>query len=225
MKQMYSYLIPGMSSTGTARMNRLSIPGPDAKALANPEARKLAKRIIEAGQRIGAQADELTGQINNERNRETLMIRQLQDYPPKDAFIKHQKQEAIKKQSRKVEALINERDELIDNEINTHEYKKIICGLLDCYEKDTSQRAKDLRRHLDAVKEILETQYSQATAYEQMLKIIRGTLNSGEKLYVLMDEIPDDHKFAGELTVTSGIRWIIDALDLIDDLPDCFDKL
>lgn len=223
-KQVYAYLIPGMSSSGIERMNQLSIQSAAAKVLTNPEARKLAKRIIDADQRIGAQSCTLVGRINDERNRETMMARQIEDYPPKDAYTRHLKQEALKKQGDKVKALEYDRDELIDTEIGTYEFEKLVRGLLECYSQDTGQRAKDLRRHLEAAKEILETQFSQATAYEQLLKIIRTTLNSAEKLQVLMD-LPDDHKFAGELTVTSGIRWIIDALDFIDDLPDSFDKL
>lgn len=214
----------GRSYAGAQRMNRLSIQSADAKALINPEARRLAKRIIEADERIGAKSAELQGQINNEGNLEKILKDQLREYPSKDAYTQHLRQEKLAKQSKKVKQLIADRDELIDTEIGTYEYEKIVRGLLECYDKDTKQRSKDLRRYLEAVKEILEIQFAQATAYEQLLIIINTHLNSGEKL-VCLDSFPYDHKSLGQLTVTNGISWIINTLDVLDDLPDSFDKL
>lgn len=197
----------------------------EGSKLENPEARKIASRIREITLKIGDEVDTLNGEIQDAKSKRAMKEDAVSRLASQSWAASTARSEA-KKLRKNVEDLVSKRDKLIDDEISEAELKSLANRLVKCYDDDTRQRAKDIKKHLTAACEILSIQFAQATLYEQTALAINNRLNSS-KLSKMMAGFSGRHYFGGfiGLTFTHGISWLLDAVDMLEGLADDFDKL
>lgn len=173
-------IIEALGKTAEAKVrvsfNRLSTyrsPG-----LKNPEARKLAARIIEADKRVGAKAEELDREIQSNKALEKIYKDSMEEYTEKGSFVYERKKKRLADTRKEITALIAQRDDILNNELSGVEYKTLLTKYINCYEADTHERVQELRKIGNTLITLLTEQIEQSEAYDKYLRTLEYKLNS-----------------------------------------------
>lgn len=148
------------------------------KPLSNKEIIKIDKRVQRAVKKCGAKASELRTAINESRNEELRLrkeVRRSDRWSVSEYLIAKAKSE---KQERITASLVKERNALLDAELPASEYKELIETAFKEYDRDCESRKKEIIEVLNQADTLINELYDETVAVSDAIKPLLTELNS-----------------------------------------------
>lgn len=158
----------------------------DMKSLQSKELQEIESTILAHANKVQAKAGELSKAIEDSKERKINL--QIEKGRAKgesnlDKYISLKSE--LEKENSNAENLIRQRDELLNTEIPSDEYKSIIESAVSVFERESSERVSEITTLLAEASSLIESQYDEAAALNRCLAILTKTLSSSQHQQII----------------------------------------